>query len=95
MQIKWTDLNVRYSGTPEMEPFGDNCLGILTVEMPVLSPGVKALNENWRNSAVLKYLLLVLSSHLCLHPVCKILSDEVLAWLSVWSEVQMTCIWSS
>ena len=23
------------------------------------------------------------------------LSDEVLAWLSVWSEVQMTCIWSS
>jgi len=23
------------------------------------------------------------------------LSDKVLAWLSVWSEVQMTCIWSS
>jgi len=23
------------------------------------------------------------------HPVCKKLSDEVLAWLSVWSEVQM------
>jgi len=23
------------------------------------------------------------------------LSDEVLAWLSVWSEVQMICIWSS
>jgi len=22
------------------------------------------------------------------------LSDEVLAWLSVWSEVQMICIWS-
>jgi len=21
--------------------------------------------------------------------------DEVLAWLSVWSEVQMICIWSS
>ena len=29
------------------------------------------------------------------HPVRKNLSDEVLAWLSVWSEVQMTCIWSS
>jgi len=27
-------------------------------------------------------------------PVKK-LSDEVLAWLSAWSEVQMTCIWSS
>jgi len=23
------------------------------------------------------------------HPVCKKLSDEVLAWLSVWSKVQM------
>jgi len=29
------------------------------------------------------------------HPVCKKLSDEVLAWLSVWSKVQMICIWSS
>ena len=28
------------------------------------------------------------------HPACKKLSSEVLAWLSVWSEVQ-TCIWSS
>jgi len=29
------------------------------------------------------------------HPACKRLSDEVLAWLSVWSEVQIICIWSS
>jgi len=29
------------------------------------------------------------------HLACKKLSDEVLAWLSVWSEVQMSCIWSS
>ena len=28
------------------------------------------------------------------HPARKNLSDEVLAWLSVWSEVQMTCKWS-
>jgi len=28
------------------------------------------------------------------HPARKNLSDEVLAWLSVWSKVQMTCIWS-
>jgi len=27
------------------------------------------------------------------HPARKNLSDEVLAWLSVWSEVQMTCMW--
>ena len=26
------------------------------------------------------------------HPACKKLTGEVLAWLSVWSEVQ-TCIW--
>jgi len=26
------------------------------------------------------------------HPSCKRLSDEVLAWLSVWSEVQMICM---
>jgi len=29
------------------------------------------------------------------HLVCKILSDEVLAWLSIRSKVQMICIWSS
>jgi len=29
------------------------------------------------------------------HPACKNLRGEVLAWLSVWSEVQMICIWSS
>jgi len=28
------------------------------------------------------------------HPACKKLSGEVLAWLSVWSEMQ-TCIWLS
>jgi len=28
------------------------------------------------------------------HPACKKLSGELLAWLSVWSEVQ-TCIWTS
>jgi len=29
------------------------------------------------------------------HPAGKKLTGEVLAWLSVWSEVQMICIWSS
>jgi len=28
-------------------------------------------------------------------PACKKLSGGVLAWLSVWSEVQTTCIWPS
>jgi len=26
---------------------------------------------------------------------CKKLTDEVLAWLCVWSKLQMICIWSS
>jgi len=29
------------------------------------------------------------------HPACKRLTGEVLAWLSVWNEVQMICMWSS
>jgi len=29
------------------------------------------------------------------HAARKKLSDEVLVWLSVWSEVQMVCTWSS
>jgi len=29
------------------------------------------------------------------HPACKKLSDEVLVWISVWTEVQIVCIWSS
>jgi len=41
------------------------------------------------------YALTLLVGHQEEHPACKKLSDEVLAWLSVWSEVQMICIWSS
>jgi len=29
------------------------------------------------------------------HLACKKLSDEVLVWLSVWSKVQVICIWST
>ena len=29
------------------------------------------------------------------HPACKKMSGGVLAWLSVWSEMQVTCIWPS
>jgi len=36
--------------------------------------------------------LTLLVGHQVEHPVCKKFSDEVLAWLSVWSEVQMICI---
>jgi len=39
--------------------------------------------------------LTLLAGHQEEHPACKKLSDEVLVWLSVWSGVQMLCIWSS
>jgi len=39
--------------------------------------------------------LTLLVGHQEEHPACKTLSGKVLAWLSVWSEVQMICIWSS
>ena len=39
--------------------------------------------------------LTLLVGHQEEHPACKKLSDEVLVWLSVWSEVQIICIWSS
>ena len=56
----------------------------------------------WLGDLVLISLMLALSfSALTLllgrqegHPACKKLSGGVLAWLSVWSEVQ-TCIWPS
>ena len=38
--------------------------------------------------------LTLLVGHQEEHPACKKLSDEVLAWLFVWSKVQMICIWS-
>jgi len=39
--------------------------------------------------------LTLLIGHQEEHPARKKLSDGVLAWLSVWSLVQMICIWSS
>jgi len=39
--------------------------------------------------------LTVLVGHQEEHLACKKLSDDVLAWLSVWSKVHMICIWSS
>jgi len=39
--------------------------------------------------------LTLLIGHQEKRPACKKLSDEVLAWLPVWSEVHMICIWSA
>ena len=45
------------------------------------------------NSAFSALTLLV--GHQEEHLACKKLSDEVLVWLSVWSEEQVVCMWSS
>jgi len=39
--------------------------------------------------------LTLLVGHQEEYPACKKSNDEVLAWLSVWSKVQMICVWSS
>jgi len=39
--------------------------------------------------------LTVLAGHQEEHLACKKMSDEVFVWLSVWSEVQVVCIWST
>jgi len=39
--------------------------------------------------------LTVLVGHQEEHQACKKMSENVLLWISVWSEVQMFCTWSS
>ena len=39
--------------------------------------------------------LTLLVGHQEEHPACKKLSDEMLVWLSVCSEMQIVCIWPS
>jgi len=54
----------------------------------------------WRNQCLLTYYLQASSTLKLLvgrqegHPACKKLSVEMLAWFSVWGEVQI-CIWPS
>ena len=68
-------------------------------------PGRMSYNHTkWRNldlMFILCYSIFALGALTLLverqeeHPACKKLSGELLAWLSVWSKVQMICIWSS
>ena len=61
--------------------------------------GVKKVTETHRYRFCVEDFILLLAVTLLVgrqegHPACKNLSGGVLAWLSVWSEVQ-TCIWLS
>jgi len=76
---------------------------ILRIEVTLASRGLSAIAELLVvpssecfpiNSVDLNLLFSALTS-LKEHPAYKKSSDEVLAWLSVWSEVQMICLWSS
>jgi len=51
--------------------------------------------EKATNQFPIAFSTLTLVGHQEEHPTCKSLSDEVLAWLSVWSKVQIIYIWSS
>ena len=62
---------------------------------PYLLPNVKCLRSSlFVKASKLPSVLTLLVGRQEGHPAHKNLSDEVLAWLSVWSEVQMICIWS-
>ena len=39
--------------------------------------------------------LTLLVEHKEEHPACKTVTDKMLSWLSVWSEVQMISMWST
>jgi len=59
---------------------------------------VNLFTYNFMNSHVIilpSFALSLLAGRQEENPSCKKLSDEVLAWLSVWSEAQMICIWYS
>jgi len=65
-------------------------------------PGAKLkLRSEWGHSSDVNLDVIAFSALTLLvgrreeHPARKKLSDGMLAWLSVWSVVQMICIWSS
>jgi len=67
-----------------------------------MGPYISRLDNVQSNQTLIQFYVYFACSALTLlvgrqkgHPACKKLSGGVLAWLSVWSEVQMICIWSS
>ena len=74
---------------------------VCTVQKPFLSASsIQSVIHTFTNiySVIISVAFIALTflvGHQEEHLVCKNLSDEVLTWLSVWSKVQIVCIWSS
>ena len=66
----------------------DSLLPMLFTHLPPLNPHLYHISLCYSSA------LTLLVGRQEGHPACKKLSSEVLAWLSVWSEVQ-ACIWPS
>ena len=67
---------------------------ILRIEVIRASRGLSVIAELLVNSALTLAFsaLTLLVRHLEEHSACKKMTDEVLAWLFVWIEVQVICI---
>jgi len=93
------------NGTYGVSTYRQTCsIGQLLIIMMItiiIIPVIHSLMVTESGSKIIYYSLLAFSALTLLvgwqegHPACKNLSGEVLAWLSVWSEVQIICIWSS
>jgi len=72
--------------TSKMPPFVITCVATLPCEI---------FGTFWFAAIIAFNALTLLVGRQEEHLACKKLTDKVLAWLSVWIEVQMTCVWSS
>jgi len=66
-------------------------ISLIADDTTIWQPGFDLSRHHW---AIAFSALTLLVGWQVGHPACKKLSGGVLAWLSVWSEVQ-TCIWPS
>jgi len=79
-----------------MLPLTVSCFSKIQIGFTFLVPArLGSPGKGPLNGCVCVCALTVLGGHQEEHQACKNMSVEVLVWLSVWSEVQIVCIWSS
>ena len=91
--FNWKKTQVSSKNTTS-EYYSSNCNRFLTERMPFWSTVIQqTVSEHWKEkyTEVKQSLSALTLLFGCQeeHPACKKLSDEVLVWLSIWSEVQM------